>query len=225
LSAAQRRQGQRAPGSVRRSLRENDGAVPRRPEHEHGDVRVGRHRALPRHDVRAVARWTASRPSMLFHRAPFLWLLGATFVAHWWMLRTRRARNLLLLAASVVFYAHWNPWLVPLVAGTALYDYRMALAIEAAPGERARRRLLVAAVAVPLGLLAFFKYTNFLVAQAWWPLRALGVQAPPPIFDIVLPLGISFYTFETIAYVVDVYRRRLPAERHPLDYALFLLFF
>jgi alginate O-acetyltransferase complex protein AlgI len=162
---------------------------------------------------------------MLFHRAPFLWLLGATFVAHWWMLRTQRARNLLLLAASVVFYAHWNPWLVPLVAGTALYDYRMALAIEAAPGERARRRLLAAAVAVPLGLLAFFKYTNFLVAQAWWPLRALGVQAPPPVFDIVLPLGISFYTFETIAYVVDVYRRRLPAERRPLDYALFLLFF
>ena len=162
---------------------------------------------------------------MLFHRAPFLWLLGATFIAHWWMLRTQRARNLLLLAASVVFYAHWNPWLVPLVAGTALYDYRMALAIEAAPGERARRHLLAGAVAVPLGLLAFFKYTNFLVAQAWWPLRALGVQAPPPVFDIVLPLGISFYTFETIAYVVDVYRRRLPAARHPLDYALFLLFF
>ena len=101
----------------------------------------------------------------------------------------------------------------------------MALAIEAAPSERARRRLLAAAVAVPLGLLAFFKYTNFLVAQAWWPLRALGLETPPPVFDIVLPLGISFYTFETIAYVVDVYRRRLPAERHPLDYALFLLFF
>jgi len=61
---------------------------------------------------------------MLFHRAPFLWLLGATFLAHWWILRTQRARNLLLLAASVVFYAHWNPWLVLLVAGTAMYDYR-----------------------------------------------------------------------------------------------------
>ena len=74
---------------------------------------------------------------MLFHRAPFLWLLGATFLAHWWILRTQRARNLLLLAASVVFYAHWNPWLVLLVAGTATYDYRMALAI-AGRGRAAR---------------------------------------------------------------------------------------
>src|SRR5262249_56943102 len=80
-------------------------------------------------------------------------------------------------------------------------------------------------VAVPLGLLAYFKYTNFLVAQAWLPLRLLGVQTPPPVFDIVLPLGISFYTFETIAYVVDVYRRRIPAERRALDYTVFLLFF
>jgi alginate O-acetyltransferase complex protein AlgI len=162
---------------------------------------------------------------MVFHHAPFLWLLLATFVAYWWLLRTQRQRNLLLLAASVVFYAHWNPWLVPLVAGTAIYDYRMAQAIENAPGEVVRRRRLVAAIAVPLGLLAYFKYTNFLIAQAWLPLRVLGLQAPPPVFDIVLPLGISFYTFETIAYVVDVYRRRIRAERRVIDYTLFLLFF
>jgi hypothetical protein len=90
---------------------------------------------------------------MLFRRAPFLWLLGATFDAHWWMLRTQRARNLLLLAASVVSTrtgtrgsCRW--WPERRCATTAL-----ALAIEAAPGERARRRLLAAAVAVPLGLL------------------------------------------------------------------------
>src|SRR3989441_620419 len=159
---------------------------------------------------------------MLFHDAPFLWLLLATFVAHWWVLRTRRARNLLLLGASVVFYAHWNPALVLLVVGTALYDYRMARAIADAPTQQGRRARLVAAVAVPLGLLAYFKYTNFLVAQAW-PL--FGASRPPPVFAIVLPLGISFYTFETIAYVVDVYRRRIPAERDVVNYALFLLFF
>ena len=84
---------------------------------------------------------------------------------------------------------------------------------------------MVAAIAAPLGLLAYFKYTNFLVAQAWPPLRALGVPDAPPVFDIVLPLGISFYTFETIAYVVEVYRRSISAERHLANYALFLLFF
>src|SRR5213079_993531 len=87
---------------------------------------------------------------------------------------------------------------------------------------RGRRARLVAAVVVPLGLLAYFKYTNFLVAQGW-PL--FGASRPPPVFAIVLPLGISFYTFETIAYVIDVYRRRIPAERDIVNYALFLLFF
>src|SRR5262245_23667446 len=162
---------------------------------------------------------------MLFHRAPFLWLLLVTFVVYWWVLRTQRARNLCLLAASVVFYANWNPWLVLLVVATAAYDYRMALAIEEASDEPVRRRRLVAAVGVPLGLLVYFKYTNFLVAQAWPVLRVLGVPAQTPVFDIVLPLGISFYTFETIAYVVDVYRREIPAERRVVDYTLFLLFF
>jgi len=161
---------------------------------------------------------------MLFHHAPFLWLLLVTFVGYWWVLRTRRARNVFLLAVSVVFYANWNPWLVLLVVATAVYDYRMAKAIEAASGEAARRRLLIAAIAGPLGLLAYFKYTNFLIAQTWPLLRLAGVQ-PPPVFDIVLPLGISFYTFETIAYVVDVYRREIPAERRVVDYTLFLLFF
>jgi alginate O-acetyltransferase complex protein AlgI len=162
---------------------------------------------------------------MLFHEAPYLWLLLATFVVHWWVLGGTRARNLLLLGASVVFYAHWNPWLVLLVLATAAYDYRMARAIEEAPTDGARRARLIAAVAVPLGLLAYFKYTNFLVALAWPLARAFGAPAAPRVFDVVLPLGISFYTFETIAYVVEVYRRRIPAERRVLDYALFLLFF
>src|SRR5207249_4213771 len=106
-------------------------------------------------------RWPAVPPGredrMLFHDAPFLWLLLATCVAYWGVLRTRRARNLLLLGASVVFYTRWSAPLVLLVVATALYDYRMALAIEAAPTARGRRARLVAAVVVPLGLLAYFK--------------------------------------------------------------------
>ena len=162
---------------------------------------------------------------MLFHTAPFLWLLLGSFVGYWWVLRSQRARNLLLLTASVVFYVNWNAWLVLLVFSTAIYDYHMARAIEDAPTERARRTRLIGAVAVPLGLLGYFKYTNFLVAQAWPLWRALGASGPSPVFNIVLPLGISFYTFETIAYVVEVYRRRMRAERRVVDYALFLLFF
>ncbi len=162
---------------------------------------------------------------MLFHTAPFLWLLVVTFALHWGVLRTQRTRNVLLLAASVVFYANWSPWLVLLVVATALFDYRMAHAIEAAPSAAARRRRLAIAVAVPLGLLAYFKYANFLLAQAWPLARLVGAPPATPILHVVLPLGISFYTFETIAYVVDVHRGRIAAERRVLDYALYLLFF
>src|SRR5262245_17528309 len=124
---------------------------------------------------------------MLFHTAPFLWLLLATFALHWGVLRTQRTRNVLLLAASVVFYANWNSRLVLLVVATALFDYRMAHAIEAAPNAASRRRRLVAAVAVPLGLLAYFKYANFLLAQAWPLARLAGAPAEAPILHVVLP--------------------------------------
>jgi len=159
---------------------------------------------------------------MLFHSAPFFWLFAITFAVYWWALRSQRARNVWLLLASVVFYAHWNAWLVLLVVFTAIFDYWMARWLEGARSPAARRWLLAGGVALPLGLLAFFKYTNFLVDLAW---SGLGARGPSPVYDIVLPLGISFYTFETISYVVDVYRRRIPAEKDPLDYALFLLFF
>ena len=161
---------------------------------------------------------------MLFHSVGFFYLFAATF-ALYWALRSQRARMVVLLVASIYFYARWNPWLVGLVLGTALFDYWIAIKIEDTEEPRRRRALLVTSLCVTLGLLAYFKYTNFLVAVVWPAVAELGGGASAPIFRIVLPLGISFYTFETVSYVVDVYRRRLPAERKLLDYSLFLLFF
>jgi alginate O-acetyltransferase complex protein AlgI len=161
---------------------------------------------------------------VLFHSQQFLYLFAVTF-ALYWGLRSQRARMVVLLLASVYFYARWNPWLVGLVIGTALFDYWIAIQIESTEAPRRRRALLVVSLCVTLGLLAFWKYTNFLVALVWPGLAELGAADTAPVFHIVLPLGISFYTFETVSYVVDVYRRRLPAERKLLDYSLFLLFF
>ena len=161
---------------------------------------------------------------MLFHSVKFLQLFALTFAVYW-LLRNQRARMVALLLASIYFYARWNPWLVFLVIGTALFDYWIAIRIEESRDPRTRRALLVASLCVTLGLLAFWKYTNFAVATLWPVLAALGAAGAAPVFDIVLPLGISFYTFETVSYVVDVYRGRLRAERKLLDYALFLLFF
>lgn len=162
--------------------------------------------------------------AVLFHSIEFLQLFVVTFVLYW-SLKSQRLRLGTLFLASVYFYALWNPWLVFLLIFTALFDFWIARGIERTQSPRLRRALLVLSLCVSLGLLGFFKYTNFLLGLVWPVIRPLGATSDPPFLKIILPLGISFYTFETISYVVDVYRRRIPAERRLLNYMLFLMFF
>jgi alginate O-acetyltransferase complex protein AlgI len=161
---------------------------------------------------------------MLFHSFPFVVFFAVTFAVYWW-LRDHRRRMQWLLVASCVFYATWHPLIVLLILFTATLDFVLARRIEEARDPATRRGLLVLSIAISLGLLAFFKYTNFLLDSGYSILRLLGHDSPPVFFKIVVPLGISFYTFETVSYVVDVYRRRIPAERNLRDYALFIMFF
>lgn len=161
---------------------------------------------------------------MLFHSYGFFFLFLITFAGYWW-LRQNQLRLLWLLGASIGFYGSWNPWLVSIVLFSAAFDFVIAQRIEAAASPRLRRALLILSVGVSLGILGFFKYTNFLLDNAVSILNFAGFQVSDPALRIILPLGISFYTFETISYVVDVYRRRLPAQRHFLHYALFIMFF
>ncbi|HJT79975.1 MAG TPA: MBOAT family O-acyltransferase [Chthoniobacterales bacterium] len=161
---------------------------------------------------------------MLFHSFAFFLFFAVTFTVYW-LLRVHEFRMAWLVAASIVFYAAWNPWFVVLIAFTAGVDYVFALRIEQAATQRRRRWLLIASLGISLSLLVFFKYSGFLLNSSAGLFRLLGVELPPLALRIVLPLGISFYTFETISYVVDVYRRQIPAERNPLHYALYIMFF
>ena len=161
---------------------------------------------------------------MLFHSFAFFAFFCVTF-AGYWALRAHEYRMAWLIGASIIFYAAWNPWFVPLIAFTAGVDYLFALGIERAPNEARRRSLLIASLVISLSLLAFFKYANFFLNASTGLLSYFGIHFLPPALRVVLPLGISFYTFETISYVVDVYRGHLRAERNPLHYALFIMFF
>lgn len=161
---------------------------------------------------------------MLFVSSAFLTFFAVVFPVYW-ALRAHRARLLWLLAASCFFYMSWNPWLILLILFSASVDYLAALALERTAAPRRRRALLAGSVGLNLGLLALFKYANFFLDTAGQFLGLFDVALPRPVLDIVLPLGISFYTFETISYIVDVYRGRTRAVRSPLDYALFILFF
>ena len=142
-----------------------------------------------------------------------------------WRLTGEELRVWWLLAASFLFYASWNKKLALLICGTTLVDYAIGLALESACRPRLRRCLLGLSLFANLGILVYFKYANFFLESLHEALRGAGVSAPQPVLDVFIPLGISFYTFEAINYTVDVYRRRVPAERNPAHLLFFVLFF
>jgi alginate O-acetyltransferase complex protein AlgI len=131
----------------------------------------------------------------------------------------RPARRYILLAASLYFYMSWNPRFVALLLTLITIDYFAAIWIESRTGARRHGALFVSLTA-NLGFLACFKYTNF-VLSTW----SLLTHRPPQFLNIVLPLGISFHTFQSISYVVDVYRGKQIPVRSFTDYALFVAFF
>jgi alginate O-acetyltransferase complex protein AlgI len=140
---------------------------------------------------------------------------------HW----GHRCRKIWLLLASGYFYALWNAWLVGLILFSATVDYLVAIRLETVLSRRKRLAWLVFSIGTNLSLLAYFKYTNFFLDTACSTLNVFGFHCQHRTFDIVVPLGISFYTFETISYVLDVNRGLIKALRNPLDYALYIMFF
>ena len=142
---------------------------------------------------------------MLFHSFAFFVLFTVTFVVYW-SIKDHRIRLISLIVASIVFYAHWNSLLVLLILFSALFDFQMARWIEASQSPFRRKALLTVSICTSLGLLAYFKYTGFLINAVYSVAHSLGIESSAPVFQVVLPLGISFYTFETISYVVDVYQ-------------------
>src|SRR5439155_7325770 len=136
-----------------------------------------------------------------------------------------RARVWLLLLSSFYFYASWNHWLALLICLTTLMDYVVARGMVATGSPRWRKLLLGTSLVVNLGVLVYFKYANFFLHSLEEALRATGAESSLPVLRVILPIGISFYTFEAINYTIDVYRRRVPAERDLGHFLLFITFF
>ena len=161
---------------------------------------------------------------MLFCSPTFLLFFAAVFLVYW-AIPWQRGRVWFLLACSFGFYASWNIALAGLVSATSAMDYAIGRGLDASESKLRRRLLLTCSLVVNLGLLAYFKYANFFLESLQQTLNALGCGVSFPVLSVILPLGISFYTFEAISYTVDVYRRRLPAERNLAHFMLFILFF
>jgi alginate O-acetyltransferase complex protein AlgI len=136
-----------------------------------------------------------------------------------------RGQNRLLLVASWFFYGWWDVRFLGLLLFTTVVDWAIGLRIEGTSEPAARRRWLITSVVVNLGVLATFKYFGFFAHELEVALQGLGLPLVVPFPELVLPVGLSFYTFQSMAYTIDVYRRDVPAVRRLADFALFVSFF
>ncbi|MCC7384496.1 MAG: MBOAT family protein [Deltaproteobacteria bacterium] len=159
---------------------------------------------------------------MLFTQIEFLVLFGATLI-FLLTVRNHRAQKIYLLCASNYFYGYWDWRFLGLLWTSTLVDFTVARWLERLESRRARELLIFASVGVNLGILGVFKYYNFFAGSLAAVLEPLGLHVGT--LALILPVGISFYTFQTLSYTLDVYRRELPASRSPLDFALFVSFF
>jgi alginate O-acetyltransferase complex protein AlgI len=161
---------------------------------------------------------------MLFVEFRFFWFFLVVFSVYW-SLRENRSRKIWLLLCSYVFYAAWNWKFLFLLMGSSALDYFVGRMLARTENARARRGWLMLSLGANLGTLAFFKYFNFFISSAAGLLAWLGLPASIHTLNIILPVGISFYTFHSMSYTIDVYRGKMRAVSSLLDVAAFIGFF
>jgi alginate O-acetyltransferase complex protein AlgI len=160
---------------------------------------------------------------MVFNSITFLIFLAIVLTAYYRL--PFRGQNILLLVASYIFYGWWDWRFVSLLIFTTLFDYWCALRIDAEPNQTRRKIFLSFSMIVNLGVLCTFKYFNFFADSLHHMLDFFGMKATFPVLHVILPVGISFYTFLSMSYTIDVYRRELKATRNALDFMLYVAFF
>ena len=161
---------------------------------------------------------------MIFNSLGFIVFFAIVLAAHSLPLPWR-VKKFNLVVASYFFYGAWNPPFALLLLWSTVIDWVLAKGMERTDRPGVRRGLLVASLVTNLGLLGFFKYGGFLLENTVAILGAMGIAYHPPEWSIILPVGISFYTFQTLSFTIDVYRRELAAGDSFLDYAFFVSFF
>jgi len=163
---------------------------------------------------------------VLFNSFEFLLFLPTVLGLYWFVLhRHLRAQNLLLLVASYVFYGWWDWRFLGLIALSTVVDFLVGIRIEKAPDKARKKRWLWVSLGVNLGILGYFKYANFFIENwiaAW---QSVGITMHAATLQIILPVGITFYTFQTLSYSIDIYRGKLKATREPVAFAAFVAFF
>ncbi len=160
---------------------------------------------------------------MVFNSAVFLYFFPIVIL--FYFLVPKKLRYIWLLGASLYFYMCWNVKYVILLLVSILTTWLAGLLVHKIQNTLARKWILAACLIVNIGILFFFKYFDFFLDSANKVLAKVGIQVVESSFSVLLPVGISFYTFQALGYIIDVYKGRIDAEKNPLRYALFVSFF
>ncbi|PWM63164.1 MAG: membrane-bound O-acyltransferase family protein [Clostridia bacterium] len=165
---------------------------------------------------------------MLFNSLGFAIYLPIVFILYWFVFRKLRWQNLFLLVASYVFYGWWNARFLILIALTSFFSYVSGLLIDGCrfDGGRKRQKLISALnIVLNLSILGVFKYYNFFVENLAALFHSIGLQADWVTLNILLPVGISFYTFQALSYSIDVYQKKIPACKDIVSFFAYISFF
>ena len=163
---------------------------------------------------------------MLFNSFTFMIFLPVVFLLYWFVFKRHNWQNLLILVASYVFYGWWDWRFLVLIAITSLSSFVSGLLIEHYEGKRSAQKAVSAAnIVLNLGILAVFKYFNFFVESLDALLRAMGITMDWPTMNIILPVGISFYTLQALSYSIDVYSRKIQPTRDAIAFFSYISFF
>jgi len=163
---------------------------------------------------------------MLFNSFGFALFLPVVFALYWFVAgKSLKYQNVILLVASYFFYACWDWRFLFLLVFSTLLDYFTGIKMSEAGSEKAKKRWFWLSVTVNLGFLGIFKYFNFFAASMATAMANVGLHVNPWTLKVILPVGISFYTFHGLSYVIDIYKNRIKAERNFIDYSLFVSFF
>ena len=161
---------------------------------------------------------------MLFNSLPFLFFFPFVFFVYW-SIRKRRFQNIFLITASYFFYANWDWRFLFLLIFSTLLDYFSGIKIGESERPTTRKWWLWLSIGINLGFLGIFKYYNFFVSSFVDLFHQFNINLHVETLNVILPVGISFYTFHGLSYVIDIYYRRISVERNFVDYSLFVSFF
>lgn len=162
---------------------------------------------------------------MLFNSLPFAVFLPIVFAVYWALHNSLRSQNIMLLTASYIFYGWWDARFLSLIVASTVVDYLLGQYLAAATNALKRKLLLTASMIFNLGLLGVFKYYNFFMENFMEIANSVGLHTNPVLLKIALPVGISFYTFQTMSYTIDIYRKQLEPTKDFIAFAAFVGYF